>query len=228
MTYKSNDKSFFEEVFEKPVQDTQEEIADLEKKGKRKFLKLYDFGASKLRNEIKRKPGQYFFLFITSFLGSMITTGAALFMFSTNLVVQFVPKPAQQVQGTQAYENKKIVPVDKYDPLLLAAKLKKNEVDFEIIDIRPMSEYLSGHINGAINIPVYGTEIVNKNGDIDTDSLKLVFKQYLLTDKLLVIYAQNSYSTIPNEIAVLFSSPAKRVKALAVGWEEWLHLNSKK
>ncbi len=228
MTYKSKDKSFFEDVFEKPVQETQEEIKSLEKKGTKKFLKLYDFGTSKLRDEIKRKPAQYFFLFLTSFLGSAITTGAALFMFSGNLVAQFIPKPDSQVKGVQVSVSKKVVPVDKYDPLLLASKLKKKEVDFEIIDIRTVSEYLSGHITGAINVPVYGTDIVNSEGDIDKDSLRLVFKQYLLTDKLLIIYAQNSYSTLPSEIASLFTSPNKRVKALAVGWEEWLHLNSKK
>jgi len=149
-------------------------------------------------------------------------------MFSGNLIAQFVPKPATQVQGIQVAENKKVAHVEKYDPLLLASKLKKKETNFEIIDIRSVSEFLSGHIAGAINIPVYGTDIINKNGDIDQDALKLTFKQYLLTDKLMIIYAQNSYSSLPQEIATLFSSPAKRVKALAVGWEEWFHLNSKK
>ncbi len=228
MTYKSNEKSFFEEILEKPVAETKEGFDELEKKGKKKFLKLYDFGASKLRDEIKRKPGQYFFLFLTSFLGSVLTTTAGLIMFSGNLVAQFAPKQEQRVQGAQTQEVKKVVKVDEYDPLLLASKLRKGEVDFEIVDIRPMSEYLAGHIKGAINIPVYGSEIVNKDGDIDQDALKLAFKQYLLTDKLMIVYAQNSYSTIPGEIASLFSSPAKRVKALAVGWEEWSHLNSKR
>lgn len=228
MTYKSSDKSFFDDVFEKPVLEGKEELAKLEKQGKKRFLKMYDFGASKLRNEIKRKPAQYFFLFITSFLGSVITSGVALFIFSGNLVAQFVPKSTMDVRGANVSEIKKTVMIDKYDPLLLASKLMKKEAGIEVVDIRPVSEYISGHITGAINIPVYETSIVNKDGDIDVETLKQVFKSHLLSDKLLVIYAQNSYSTIPSDIASLLSSSSKRVKPLAVGWEEWLHLNSKK
>lgn len=228
MSYKTNDKSFFDEVFEKPIEEGKEELAKLEQKGSKKFLKLYDFGSSKLRGEIKRKPAQYFFLFLTSFLGSVITSGVALFIFSGNLVAQFVPKPVAQVQGVQTAPVARNIPVDKYDPLLLASKLKKKEGEFQIIDIRPVSEYLAGHITGAINVPVYGTSTVTKDGDIDSQALKESFRPYLLSDKLIIIYAQNSYSTIPTDIASLLSSTGKRVKALAVGWEEWYHLNSKK
>lgn len=228
MSYKTNDKSFFDDVFEKPIEEGREELAKLEKKGSRKFLKLYDFGSSKLREEIKRKPAQYFFLFLTSFLGSVITSGVTLFMFSGNLVAQFVPKPVATVQGVQTASVARTIPIDKYDPLLLASKLKKKEGEFQIIDIRPMSEYLAGHITGSINVPVYGTSIVTKNGDLDAASLKEAFRTYLLSDKLLIIYAQNSYSTLPADIASLLSSTNKKVKALAVGWEEWYHLNSRK
>ena len=228
MSYKTNDKSFFDDVFEKPIEEGREELAKLEKKGSRKFLKLYDFGSSKLREEIKRKPAQYFFLFLTSFLGSVITSGVTLFMFSGNLVAQFVPKPVTTVQGVQTASVARTIAIDKYDPLLLASQLKKIEGEFQIIDIRPMSEYLAGHITGSINVPVYGTSIVTKNGDLDAASLKEAFRTYLLSDKLLIIYAQNSYSTLPADIASLLSSTNKKVKALAVGWEEWYHLISRK
>ncbi len=221
MFYKKKEKSFFETK----VEDTKEEIEKIEEKGAKKVLKWYDFGSSKLRDEIKRRPAQYFFLFITTFLGSVITSSIALVGFSGNLLTFIVPHPAQKVAAVQSPSTQATVESQKYDPLLLASKMKKKEIDFELVDIRPVGEYMGGHIAGAINIPVYGTNLVTKNGDLDSALLNHSFQPYLATDKLLIIYAQNAYSTIPNDIASLLSSSKKRVKALAVGWEEWLHLN---
>lgn len=227
MTYKTKEKSFFEQTLGsevmKPVQDTKEGLEELEKKGAKKVLKWYDFGASSLRDEIKRRPAQYFFLFITSFIGSALTTGAALVIFSGNLIAEFVPKPATTV-ASQAAKTIPSVVIQKYDPLLLSSKLKKNETDFELVDIRSAADYNRGHILNAVNIPVYSTGLVSKSGDIDTDSIKKVFKAYVNTDKFLIIYAQNAYSTIPSDIANLLGSGTKKVKALAVGWDEWIHL----
>ncbi len=227
MTYKTKEKSFFEKTIEeeivKPVQETKEDLQELEKKGAKKVLKWYDFGASSLRDEIKRRPAQYFFLFITSFIGSALTTGAALIIFSGNLIAQFVPKPVQKVESSQTVK----VPVaaTKYDPLLLASKLRKNETDFELVDVRSSEEFNRGHIMGAVSLPVYSTEMVGKSGDVDVASIKEAFKKYTTTDKFLIIYAQNAYATIPSDIAAILSTGKKEVKALAVGWEEWQHLN---
>jgi len=227
MTYKTKEKSFFEKTIEdeivRPVQETKEDLQELEKKGAKKVLKWYDFGASSLRDEIKRRPAQYFFLFITSFIGSALTTGAALVIFSGNLIAQFVPKPVQKVESSQTVKT--TVSVPKYDPLLLASKLRKNETDFELVDIRSAADFNRGHILGAVSLPVYSTEMVSKSGDVEEASIKEVFKKYETTDKFLIIYAQNAYSTIPSDIAAILSTDKKKVKALAVGWEEWLHLN---
>lgn len=227
MTYKTKEKSFFEKTIEeeivKPVQETKEDLQELEKKGAKKVLKWYDFGASSLRDEIKRRPAQYFFLFITSFIGSALTTGAALIIFSGNLIAQFVPKPVPKVESSQTV--KAPMNISKYDPLLLASKLRKNETDFELVDIRSASDYSRGHILGAVSLPVYSTGMVGNSGDLDTEGIKEAFKKYMVTDKFLIIYAQNAYSTIPSDIAAILSTDKKKVKALAVGWEEWLHLN---
>ena len=230
MTYKTKEKSFFEKTIEeeiiKPAQETREDLQELEKKVAKKVLKWYDFGASSLRDEIKRRPAQYFFLFITSFIGSALTTGAALIIFSGNLIAQFVPKPVQKVESSQTVKVPVAAP--KFDPLLLAAKIKKNEADFELVDIRSTADFNKGHIEGAMSIPVYSTEMVGKSGDVDVVSIKEAFEKYVATDKFLIIYAQNAYSTIPSDIAAILSAGKKEVKALAVGWEEWLHLNKSK
>ena len=225
MTYKSKEKSFFEEVFEKPVEEVKEEINELEKKHTKKFLRLYDFGFLKLRSEIKKRPAQYFFLFVTSFFGSVLTSAVALFIFSGNMIALFTAPQVKKeaAKGVQVAQAK--VEAQKYDPLLLASKLKKKEADIVIVDIRPVNEYIAGHIVTAINIPVYGTNLVSKAGDIDPATIREVFKNYVTNDKLLVVYAQNSYATIPTDIAAVLSEGETKVKALAVGWEEWKHLN---
>lgn len=231
MTYRTKEKSFFEKTIEneivKPVQETKEELHELEKKGAKKVLKWYDFGASSLRAEIKRRPAQYFFLFVTSFVGSALTTGAALIIFSGNLVAQFVPKPVESVKSKEIKSVTATVQVQKYDPLLLASKLKKKETDFDLLDIRSASDFSRGHIVNAISVPVYSTDLVTKNGDLDNEGIKKAFKNYLSTDKFIIIYAQNAYSTIPSEIAEIIGTGEKKVKALAVGWDEWVHLETK-
>lgn len=229
MTYKSKDKSFFDEIYKKeikePLEERKEDLHELEKKGKRKFLKFYDFGTSKLRDEIKRKPAQYFFLFLTSFLGSVITSSVALFIFTGNVVTQFVPKANQEVMSAQTQNSAKVIRVQKYDPLLLASKLRKGEKDFTLIDIRSREDYIKGHIITAVNLPIFGTELVDKNGNLNEGEVKKLMAQYLDGDRLVVIYGQNSYSTIPSDIAALLVERFPNVKALAVGWEEWAYLN---
>ena len=65
MLYRKKDTSFFENAVEKE----KNEISELKEKGAKKILKWYDFGSLSLRSEIKRRPAQYFFLFISTFLG---------------------------------------------------------------------------------------------------------------------------------------------------------------
>lgn len=228
MTYKSKDKSFFDEIYKDQIKDhvddVKEDLAKIEKKGTKKFLRLYDFGTSKLRDEIRRKPAQYFFLFLTSFLGSIITSSVALFIFTGNVVTQFVPKPEKAVESATTVA-KKAVEVQKYDPLVLAGQLKKRATDFTLVDIRAREDFIKGHIISAVNLPIYGTSLIDKNGNIDQVEVKKLMAQFLEGDKLVIIYGQNSYSTIPTEIASLLVERFPNVKPLAVGWEEWVYLN---
>lgn len=215
--------SFF---FQNTLDKEKEELQKLEKKGAKKVLKWYDFGASKLRDEIKKHPAQYFFLFITTFLGSVITSSLAFLGFTGNLLTLFVPKAttpkASAVQELQITQQS--VESNKYDPLLLASKLRKNETDFEVVDIRSESDFRKGHIVSAKNVPIYDTALITKSGGVNQEGVKEAFKEFLDSPKLLIVYAQSSYSTIPSDVAAILSNDAKKVKALAVGWEEWLQL----
>lgn len=225
MTFKKDERSFF---FREAIEKEKDELKDLEEKGTKKALKLYDFGASKLRDEIKKHPAQYFFLFISTFMGSVITSSIALLGFSGNLLTFIQPHPSHQVEAVRVTGvPQKIVEAEKYDPLLLASKLRKQETNFELIDIRTEAEFKKGHILRAENIPVYESNMVTKSGDLDAQAIQKAFEGYLRTDKLLIIYAQNSYSTVPTDIAALLNNGSKKAKALAVGWDEWLHLQGK-
>lgn len=229
MSYKSKDKSFFDEIYpeklKEAVEEKREDLEELEKKGKKKFLKFYDFGTSKLRDEIRRRPAQYFFLFLTSFLGSVITSSVALFIFTGNLITQFVPKPEGQVMSAKTQEAKQTFKVEKYDPLLLASKLRKGDRDFTLIDIRSKEDFDAGHIVTAINLPIFGTELLTSNGDINEAEVKKAMAKYLEDHNLVIIYGQNSYSTIPSDIAKLLGERFPNIKPLAIGFEEWAYLN---
>ncbi len=221
MLYKKKDTSFFENAIEKE----KDEIADLKEKGTKKILKWYDFGSLSLRSEIKRRPAQYFFLFISTFLGSVVTSTFALLGVGGNLLATFAPHPAPKVSAVQEVRvSQKSM---KYDPLLLASKLKKNDTDIEVIDIRSAADYQKGHITTAINVPVYESKMVTKSGDLDVDAVKAAFSNYIGTTKVMVIYAQNSYSTLTNDVAAVVANGDKEAKALAVGWEEWRILHVK-
>lgn len=216
MTYKSNDKSFFEKE--------REELNKIEQKGARKALKIYDFGASKLRVEIKKHPAQYFFLFISTFLGSVITSSVALFGFSGTIIAQFASPKLQARAELPAVETApKVVETNKYDHLLLASKLRKNEDDIILIDIRSVEEFKKGHIVTAINVPVYESGMVTKEGDLEVESIMKAFSK-LKGEELIVLYGPNSYSSLPGDIAFVLEKAGLKVKALAVGWEEWSHL----
>lgn len=226
MTYKSKEKSFFEDTILKEKQG----FANLEKKGARKVLKWYDFGASSLRVEIKKHPAQYFFLFISTFLGSVITSSLALLGFSGNLLTMVtVHNPPQKSNAVQVagMTSKTDISVQKFDPLLLASKLRKNEKDFVIIDIRSAQDYKKGHILTASNLPIYNTALVTKNGDLDGPAVKKAFEPHLTPGKLIILYGQNAYSSLSSDIANLLTTEENPVKALAIGWDEWLHLESK-
>lgn len=214
----NGEKSFFERE--------KEEIALLEKRGARKFLRFYDFGTSSLRAEIKKHPGHFFFLFITSFLGSVITSGVALFGFSSTIIAQFAaPKLQARADPPAQVASPKVVSTERFDHLLLASKLRKGEEDFLIIDVRSQKEYDAGHIVTAKNIPIYETEMITDKGDLDTEKVLGSFEG-IEKDKLIILYGQNSYATIPSDTAFLLEKAGKSAKALAIGWEEWEHLYS--
>lgn len=224
MTYKSRDKSFFDEIYKDIKEPLEEKAEEIEEKGKKKFLRFYDFGTSKLRSEIKRRPAQYFFLFLTSFLGSVITSSVALFIFTGNLITQFVSKTEPQVMSAET-KVIKTAELEKYDPLLLASKLKKGDKDIIVVDIRSKEDYEKGHIVTAVNLPVFGTGLMSESGNLDEARIEKAISEITKEGQIIILYGQNAYSTTPTAIAQLLIDQYPDIKPLAIGFDEWVFLN---
>lgn len=219
VSLRDGEKSFFEKE--------REELEKLEQQGAKRALKLYDFGVASLRAEIKKHPAQYFFLFLVSFLGSVITSSVALFGFSGTIIAQFAsPQLQAKAEQPAAVSKPKVVETEKYDHQLLASKLTEGEDDFVIVDTRVKEEYDKGHIVTAINIPVYESEMVTKEGNLDGELVAKAFARVRESEKVIIIYGPNGYATLPGDIAALLNKEGVSAKPLAVGWEEWEHLHS--
>lgn len=208
--------------FEKSLEREKKQFAELEKEGTRKVLKWYDFGMISLRREIKAHPAQYFFLFITSFLGSVITSAFGLYgligaqMNSKSFPVLGASSSAQ----TQQVQKEAYISTQKFDASLLLSKIKSKDKNYALVDVRSKLAFENGHIEGAINIPVYGTSLVLQNGDLDKNGINKTFSG-LNKASLVIVYAQNEYDSVPQEVSQILSGKNQTVKPLSVGWSEW-------
>lgn len=208
--------------FEKSLEREKKQFKELEKEGAKKVLKWYDFGMISLRREIKSHPAQYFFLFLTSFLGSVITSAFGLYGFSVNLNSKLSPPVlgATSSAKIQQVQKEDSVLIAKFDASLLLSKIKAKDSSYALIDVRSKKDFQNGHIEGAINIPVYGTSLVLKNGDLDKEGIAKAFKSLKNVD-LVIIYAQNEYDSVPQAISQVLSDKNLTIKPLNVGWSEW-------
>ena len=200
--------------FEKSLEREKKQFQELEKEGAKKVLKWYDFGMVSLRREIKARPAQYFFLFLTSFLGSVITSAFGLYGFSTNINSKLTPPVLGVSSNVQTQQ------IQKFDASLLLSKIKDKDKNYILIDIRSKKAFEDGHIEGSINIPVYGTALISQNGDLDKIGISKAFNSMGKTS-LVVVYAQNEYDSVPQEISQIISSENLTAKPLSVGWSEW-------
>lgn len=76
-----------------------------------------------------------------------------------------------------------------------------------LLDVRPLLEFKSGHLAGAINIPV---------GDLPQRFAELP------RDHLIVTYCRGEYCLMADEAALLLEAQGFRVARLDGGWPEWL------
>jgi rhodanese-related sulfurtransferase len=102
------------------------------------------------------------------------------------------------------------VPSERVSIKSLSASALRNGII--LLDVRPRLEYESGHIAGAVAIPI--TEL----GDRLTE---------LPPDKKVVVYCRGSYCQFADEAVVLLRRHGFEAVRLEGGWSEWSAQNPK-
>lgn len=78
--------------------------------------------------------------------------------------------------------------------------------DVLLLDVRPFSEYESGHITGAISVPM--KELMSKLKDISKD-------------KQIIAYCRGPFCALADETVKLLSEKGYNVRRLDAGYPEW-------
>lgn len=76
-----------------------------------------------------------------------------------------------------------------------------------LLDVRPALEFASGHLAGAISIPL--EELHSRLGELPADSL-------------IITYCRGEYCAMADEAAALLAANGFNVARLDGGWPEWL------
>lgn len=193
------------------------------------ILRIYDFLTYSLRAEIKKRPLEFLALFFGVLLLSMITSGIIISVITGGISIRYSPPNftfptlslpnfatgTQIITGSSRYNL-------KYDPYLLLEKIKQGDTDYALVDIRSSSDYELGHIKSAINIPVYGTKLIKKDGSLDKNLIKKAVKDKTKGKNIVIFYGHSQHTTYVDEIAQIVGGG----KALAIGWNEWAHFKN--
>lgn len=86
------------------------------------------------------------------------------------------------------------------------AELLLNSGEAVLLDVRPESEFASGHIRGAINIPL--DELAERFGEVPRD-------------RLVITYCRGEYCQFADDAVTLLADQGYEVARLEGGWPEW-------
>lgn len=201
---------------------------ELEKEGRRYLLAWYDYLTLAIRKILSKNPRELFFLFSGVFLLTIIISVVLLRMLINGVIINVsMPVPSFSIPNiasliTLSSNSSTAV----YDPMVLLEKIKKGDEDYKLVDIRSFDEYEQGHIKTAISIPVYGTNLIKKDGSLDKGLVKASFKEKAGNTKLVIVYGQTEFSVYPQQVAGLVDKGGSKVKVLSIGWNEWAHFKS--
>jgi rhodanese-related sulfurtransferase len=95
--------------------------------------------------------------------------------------------------------------------------------NYILVDVRSEEEYRSGHIIGAINIPVYRSPNSSINLDTDVDEAAAIVENFraLPKDKEIIIYCYSAACMSGRKVGKLLAENGIYVKILNIGWNEW-------
>jgi rhodanese-related sulfurtransferase len=106
-------------------------------------------------------------------------------------------------------------------PHSLRKRIKERESNFILVDLRSCVEYQSGHISGAINIPVYkdpNTPAYEEKERIVSEFKKIVDQN---SGNEIIVYCYSKYCMSGKKVGKMLSEKQIFVKHLALGWNEW-------
>ncbi len=125
--------------------------------------------------------------------------GAAL------LIISFLMVPFANTEESQANASVENLIVDM--AFVKNAIVEQNAI---IVDARSKMQYMFGHIDGAVNVPV------------DDSDVEALVETHRLRDKPLILYCTSAECDMAERLSEkLFTFGLKEIKIYSGGWEEW-------
>lgn len=107
------------------------------------------------------------------------------------------------------------------DPVLLKTYIDQTDKNYALIDIRSPIEYQSGHIVGAVNVPLYTDYQHVYESSVKKDAWLKQARKAVSGKKIIIVYG---YSTISDLLLVTINDLRKAgwpIKILGVDWNDW-------
>ncbi|MDP4552380.1 metalloregulator ArsR/SmtB family transcription factor [Alkalihalobacillus macyae] len=119
---------------------------------------------------------------------------------------------AEQIDEVNALRNEFIVRSDELETLELAELMERMEEGNHIlVDVRPRNEYETGHITGAISMPIHEIEKHLSN---------------LPKDQEVIAYCRGPYCVYATEAVEFLRAEGYNAKRLEAGIHEWNQMGS--
>lgn len=199
---------------------------DLKKEERHHILRLYDYLTYSLRSEIKKRPWEFVVLFFIALAGTTIFSGILITFITGGINIKYnVPSLSftnfslPNMLGAEISTGNSAASSD-LDPLVLLEKIRRGDADYLLLDIRSLKEYEDGHIKSALSMPIYGTDLVNENGEVDSGRIRKAVREKFSDRDLIIIYAHSQHSVLSDKVA---DSIGGNAIALGLGWNEWAH-----
>lgn len=198
----------------------------LEKEGRKYLLAWYDYLTLLIRKNLNKNPRELLLLFTGVFVTTIVVSFVLLRMLINGVDIK-VSMPSFSIPNLASIQaSSSLPPTAIYDPMILLEKIKKGDRDYKLVDIRSFDEYDQGHIKTAISIPVYGTNLIKKDGSLDIGLVKRSFREKTRGAKLVIIYGQTQFSAYPQQVASSIDRGGSKLKVLSIGWNEWAHFKT--
>ncbi len=207
---------------EKPIHTFKE----LKKEERHHILRIYDFLTYSLRAEIKKRPWEFVILFFIALVGTTIFSGILISFVTGGINIRYTAPSASlsnfsfpNLLGAEITTGSKTSGYS-LDPIVLLEKIRMGSDDYLLIDIRTLEEYENGHIKTALSMPVYGTELVDENGEVDSGRIRKAVNENFGNKEMIIVYGHSQHSELSRKVA---DSIGGKAVALGVGWNEWAH-----